>query len=307
MGWAALAQAAMDWTGGYLQARQAKAANDAQKIIDEGNTYASNLINNTNAAAKNLNRSANNSLAAAQAAFGNLTKSLSNSAKLTSAGNALDANSQNMVRLQDGTSRGSFEQGLRAAEQMGALQAQVAAAGTGGATASMLHRTLELSAARQRTTAEINSGYQTYDMLQQRMGLVSSMVQGLDQGQTFAPVDYSVDIAPLTQSPFRAGDFAGSAASQAWMGMLTKNAGNFASQSFGGGSTGGTVYGGSTTLDMNDGWNNFSTHNFSSTPNLGTGNFDFGGTSGSSMWDTGMSSMFSSGTSSSAGASFSFS
>jgi hypothetical protein len=296
-GWAALAQAAMNWTGGYLQARLSNAINAAQKTTDEANTYSANLINNTNADAANEVRTANNGLAAAQAALGNLQRSVGNKNKLTAFGNQLDANSQNLIRIQDAMEHGSLEDSLRASEQLGALHAQAAAQGVGGATASMLHQTLALSAARQKTASEAKVGYQTYDMLQQRMGLVRNMVSSVDEGQSFAPIDYNVNVAPLVQSPIRAGDFAGSAASQAWVATLGNGSTiqSLANAKWGGGDTGNsTALPRSTSLDMNDGWNNYSTRSFgsSSTEGLGSGFYGVGGNSNGFFSTSGSNTSF---------------
>jgi len=86
-----------------------------------------NLINQTNADSANQMRSANNTLAAAQAALGNAQRSISNQNKLEAAGKQLDSNSQNLARIQDAMTSGSLEAGLRASEQLGALHAQAAA------------------------------------------------------------------------------------------------------------------------------------------------------------------------------------
>jgi len=285
MDWPAIAKAAMDFTGSYLQARTQHSIALAQGIIDDANTYSQNLVNNANADASNLVRAGNNTLAAAQASLGNAQRSIGNQNKLNAAGSQLDTQAQNFARLQDQMTRGGLEDSLRASEQLGALHAQQAASGTGGASAAMMHATLALSVARQNTARDNNREYQTYDMQQQRMGLVQNTIGSLDEGQTFAPIDYNVNVAPLVQSPLRMDQFAGSAASQAWVGMLGKDAGSL-TQSIGSWS-GGTDWSkvqanDSNVVNMNDGWNNFSTKNFSSTPNLGSGIYGMGGSSGSS-------------------------
>lgn len=285
----AAAGMAMNWLNGYLKARTQKAISDAQGITDDANTYSQNLINNTNADAANMVRGANNTLAAAQSAFGNLQRSIGNQNKLNAAGRQLDENEQNLARMQDAMTRGSLEDGLRAAEQMGALHAQAAMQGVGGASATMLHQTLALHAARQKTTADNNSGLQTYDMIQQRMGLKRNMVQSLDQGQTFAPIDYSVNVAPLVQSPLRTEQFAGSATSQAWVSALTGGGGGGAESLMQSISSyfPSSASGQSNVLDMNDGWNTFNTRNFSSTPGLGSGLYELKSGSSNNFFSTG--------------------
>jgi hypothetical protein len=265
----------MDWTGSYLQARTQHSISLAQGIMDDANTYSQNLVNNANADASNLVRSGNNTLAAAQASLGNAQRSIGNQNKLNAAGSQLNSQAQNFARLQDQMTRGGLEAGLRASEQLGALHAQQVASGTGGSSAAMMHATMALAAARQKTSTDNNQKYQTYDMQQQRMGLIQNAVGSLDEGQTFAPIDYSVDVAPLVQSPLRMDQFAGSAASQAWVGMLGKNSGSLA-KSIGSWSSSPSSTQTSNVIDYNDGWSNFSTQNFSDTPGLGSGTYDLG-------------------------------
>ncbi|CDK30107.1 putative internal virion protein [Burkholderia phage AMP1] len=218
MGWAAFAGAIAGFANTWLTAYAQKAANDAQGMIDNANTYSQNTINQANADAANAVRAANNGFAASQAALSNLTRSISNQSKLEAGGKAEDALTTNILRLQDQTIHGSLESQLRSAEQLGAVRAAAAAAGVGGSTARMLQKTMELTAARAATITEQNAQYQTYDMLQQRAGLVANKIMSLDEGQTFAPIDYNINVAPLVQSPLRAGQFASSVMSQAWLG-----------------------------------------------------------------------------------------
>ncbi len=289
-GWVAFAQLAMQWTGNYLAARLQNTVNAAEKTTGDANVYAQNLTNQTNADAANKVRAANNALSAAKSAFGNLQRSIGNKDRMEAFGSKLNANAQNLVRLQDAITRGGLENGLRASEQLGALHAQAAAAGVGGTTAAMLHKTLELSAARKKTAADINAGYQTYDMIQQRMGLAGDMVRSLDEGQSFAPINYSVNVAPLVQSPMRVGDFAGSATTQAWINTLGSASAMQAMSNIRLGSESGGSTPKATSLDMNDGWNNFSTRSFGDQriEGLGSGFYGVGGES-NGFYSTGSS------------------
>lgn len=266
------------WLTTYQQARFQDSVNTAGHITDDANTYAANLVNNANADAANSVRTTSNSLSAMMAALGNLQRSIGNQNKLEAAGAQLDTNAENLARIQDSMTRGSLEQGLRASEQLGALHAAAAANGVGGASAAMMHQTLALSAARQKTTQDENAGYQTYDMLMQRRGLVGNMVRSLDQGQTFAPIDYTVNIAPLVQSPLRMQDYAPSPAQQAFMSALGSATGSGMMSDIGSyfAANNRPPVSLTNSLDMNDGWNNFSTKNFSSTPGLGSGTYGLG-------------------------------
>jgi hypothetical protein len=218
MGWAALAGGIAGFMNTWLSAYAQKAADDAQGMIDNANTYSQNTVNRANADAANAVRAANNGFAVAQAALSNLTRSIGNQSKLEAGGKAEDAVTTNIMRLQDQALHGSLETRLRSAEQLGAVRAAAAAAGIGGSTARMLQKTMELTAARAQATTDQNTQYQTYDMLQQRAGLVSNKIMSLDEGQTFAAIDYNTNVAPLVQSPLRPGQFSLSVMSQAWLG-----------------------------------------------------------------------------------------
>lgn len=231
MGWAALAGGIAGFANTWLTAYAQKAADDAQKTIDDANTYSQNTVNQANADAANAVRNANNGFAAAQAALSNLTRSIGNQAKLEAGGKAEDAVTTNILRLQEQATKGSLESQLRSAEQLGAVRAAAAAAGVGGSTARMLQNTMALTAARAQTTTDENTQYQTYDMLQQRAGLVSNKIMSLDEGQTFATIDYNTNVAPLVQSPLRAGQFSNSVMSQAWLGAANGAMGNLNLQS----------------------------------------------------------------------------
>lgn len=226
MGWAALGGAIAGFMNTWGTAYINKAASDAQGMIDNANTASQNLINQTNADAANAMRKANNGFAAAQAALSNLTRSLGNQSKLDAGAAHLDALTTNIVRLQDAATQGSLDQQLRAAEQLGAVRAAAAASGVGGTTARMLQSTMAMTAARAQTQTDQKVAYQTYDMLQQKAGLARNVIMSLDEGQTFAPIDYNTNVAPLVQSPLRASQFDMSVMAQAWLGAANGAMGN---------------------------------------------------------------------------------
>lgn len=225
MGWAALAGLASglfsSWGSGSIN----QAAGQAQSIIDNANTYSQNTINNANADATNQVRKANNGFAAAQASLSNLTRSLRNNSQLDAAASQADSITENIARLTDAATQGSLDTQLRSAEQLGAVRASAAAAGVGGTTASMLQKTMQLTAARAQTQTDQRTSYQTYDMLAQRSGLLRSAVASLDEGQSFAPIDYNTSVAPLVQSPIRASQYSGSVFGSALLGTIASKTG----------------------------------------------------------------------------------
>jgi len=169
---------------------------------------AQRKVDATNAAASNAVRRAGNGFSAAQAGLSNLMRSLTNQGNLREAGESVNALNTNLARLQDQATTGSLNQQIAAAEQLGAVRAQAAASGAGGTSSAMLHQTLQLAQARADTTREQNQQYQTYDMLAQRAGLISNMALAVDSGQSFANIDYGVDLAPYRAMPGNGlGDF----------------------------------------------------------------------------------------------------
>jgi len=202
--WGAIIGTGINLAGSLFGASAQKKAEKAQRIVDEANARVQNMVGQANADASNRVRKGSNAFAVAQASLSNLTQSLGNQGKLREGGEAINALNTNLVRLQDQAVTGSLNQRITAAEQLGAVRAATVASGAGGTSAAMLHQTMQLAQARQATTHDQNMKYQTYDMLAQRAGLVSNMVMSVDQGQTFAPVDYGIDTAPLVQPPFRA-------------------------------------------------------------------------------------------------------
>jgi len=231
MWWMAAIQIGIAAVSAIEKNRAEKKAFKNQKRIDEANTYVQNLLNETNAAAANKVRGANNKVAVAQTRLSNTLRSIGNQAKLEAGGDAIAALNTNLIRLQDRAANGSLNQGIAAAEQLGAVHAQAAAMGVGGTSSAMLHQTMQLAHARAETTQQQQNQYQTYDMLAQRAGIKHNMVMALDQGQDFAPLDYGVDTAPLVQAPFRAPpggwflDFLNNGGAQAIGGMFGGMAG----------------------------------------------------------------------------------
>jgi len=202
--WGAVIGTGFSLLGSLFGSSAQKNAIRAQRIVDEANARAQNIVGQANADGSNRVRKGSNAFATAQASLSNFTRTIGNQSKMREGGEAINALNTNLVRLQDQATKGSLNQRITAAEQLGAVRAATVASGAGGTSSAMLHQTLQLAQARQATTNEQNMQYQTYDMLAQRAGLVSNMVMSVDQGQEFAAVDYGIDTAPLVQPPFRA-------------------------------------------------------------------------------------------------------
>jgi len=199
--WFMLAQAAMQMTQQIDQTIRQNAALSAQGTINDANTYAQNLIGQTNADAANAIRSATNQFQASQAVLSNLQRSLSNQSKLDTFGKQSDAVATNLARTQDAMTRGSLEQQITNAATLGALRADSVARGVGGTSAAMMRSTMQGTIARQQTQQDEKVKQLSFDALQTQMGLKRAAVNSLDFGQTLAPLDYGISTATLVQSP----------------------------------------------------------------------------------------------------------
>ena len=229
----------MAWTGlaASNQARINNAMADAKKTVGTAEIDATNLLNETNAAAANALKGENNTLMAAKAALSNFQRSARNEAVLKTAGSKVNSATTNMLRVQDANARGSLERKIAAAEQQGAITAAIAAAGTGGASARMLHNTLALTTARREVQIQDREAQQSYDMLAQRAGIMPGAITALDEGQTFVPVDHTTQqpqkvISPMWEADYKTSNFyaamqaiggqMGTAMGNMWGGMQTQ-------------------------------------------------------------------------------------
>lgn len=200
-------QMAFNGLGAYNRYGTDAAALYGQKVIGQAQIAADNLLAETNANAENVLRGENNTLLAARTALANLQRSEHNEAILKTAGARYGTANTNLLRVLDANTQGDLERRVQAAEQQGAVTADTAARGVGGASARMLKLTLAASAARRETQVHNSQDQQTYDMLAQRAGIMSGAVSSLDEGQTFAPIDVTKSIAKKTLEPLWQRDY----------------------------------------------------------------------------------------------------
>lgn len=212
----------------FGQQMETNAIDSAQKTVGQANIDAQNTLAAVETAARNKVAGANNVLSAAVASLSNFSRSASNYWKAFNGGQQINANVTNMVRLQDKRAQGSLESTLRTAEQLGALTANAAARGVGGASANMLHSALALTSARGATRTEDQYKELSYDMLLQRSSLASGTVLSLDEGQTFAPMDFTQSVAPQVIAPIWKADFDQSPTSAFVSSTVSKMLGNAA-------------------------------------------------------------------------------
>lgn len=170
--------ALMGLSNGWLQGQQIK----AQNTVNQANTVAANLM-----------RGANNELAAARGSLGRYVQNVNNQRIAESAGSALEAAVVNYRRARDGAVEEDFESQIAAAEQAGAQAAAGAASGLSGGVVDVVNITTALRQMRtlQRRTTALKQF--DYDATRQRADNYRAALEGMDQSDIVADIDYSID------------------------------------------------------------------------------------------------------------------
>lgn len=151
--------------------------------------------------ADTVTREANNISRAAGSSLADFVRSLNNQRVSKAAGEQYNYLGENMMRVMEQSTSGTFSRRIEAAEQAGAIAAQNAWAGIGGATADMIDGTMALRDSIIDAQAEQNQNYMTYDMVRQRAGVVSSGIESLDFTQAFAGIDTKSSIQKHVHKP----------------------------------------------------------------------------------------------------------
>ncbi|KVM61727.1 hypothetical protein WJ58_03985 [Burkholderia ubonensis] len=222
---------------GMMQALMQNAQNDAQYKVDSAKTEAANMLSKDSADNNNMIRSANNEFLAAQASLSATQRSISNQNRAIAVGAQTNAQAVNMARATEAMTRGSVEQQIAAAGQLGAMRADAAARGTGGTSADIMRATMQGTTAR-LTTMQANKGAQmSFDQVMAAAGMRSNLITSQDYGTTVASMNYQKDIAQTFIAPEKSPDI--TPAQGALMGAVGSNAFQMFSNK-GGGSVGGS-------------------------------------------------------------------
>ncbi|BAP34927.1 internal virion protein [Ralstonia phage RSJ5] len=241
-----IVQLAQAHHSGYNNAKLNEIINSAQRIIDDGNTQATNTVNEANAYAGNVVRAANNAVRAAQSSLSNYQRSAKNQAIQEAGAKKVDAMRTNMLRTADATLRGNMEDRIRSSEQLGALMSQAAAAGMGGGSVDALKSVMDVQDGYVRQVKKDNQQYRTYDQVKALAGVAYDTNMAVDLGQSFANIDYAENTYSPVIQPIRMGDFAPSANEAAMWSMSSSNAWGNAAQTIG------SVWGGSGRTTQSD-------------------------------------------------------
>ncbi|MEJ1593531.1 hypothetical protein SMA75_20265 [Escherichia coli] len=228
-----IVQLAQAHHSGYNNAKLNEIITNAQRIIDNGNTQATNTVNEANAYAGNVVRAANNAVRAAQSSLSNYQRSAKNQAILEAGAKKVDAMRTNMLRTADATLRGNMEDRIRSSEQLGALMSQAAASGVGGGSVEALKSVMNVQDSYGNQVKRDNQKYRTYDQVKALAGVQYDTQMAVDLGQSFANIDYAENTYTPVIQPIRMGDFAPSANEAAMWAMSSSNAWGNAAQTIG--------------------------------------------------------------------------
>lgn len=178
--------------GAWMMAATKAAESALSTFTARGAARAQNiLIDAQNQADLALNE-ANNRLTSVNASFQRVVQSLNNQRQLKAAGEAYNASSSNITRMVDDFTRGGITRQLQASEEMGALAAQAAATGTGGATQELIARTAALQVAVTEQAVSRAQGLAAYDARTAKASIMSSALEGMDMSPVMETINYLV-------------------------------------------------------------------------------------------------------------------
>lgn len=153
------------------QARIQAAQQQAQYTISTAQAQAQNLLNQSNASISNALASAGNNLTGAQEQTNLYVQSLNNQRVWKGTADVYNQLQENIGRYSDDYARGSFEQRIQAAENIGRASAELSGAGVGGNTAQLINRTMRLQAGIAEEEARIGNRSTMWQFAKQRQGL----------------------------------------------------------------------------------------------------------------------------------------
>lgn len=162
----------------------------AKGMEDQKFAKAAKTTAKSNARVQNILRKAQNQLAGAEGSLARYMQSRQNQELLKAGGQALDATSTNILRLQESSITGGLSRRIQAAEEAGALYASRAAAGLRGGTSEMLRATQELRVAQIEQAQTRQDEQQDFGLRLQREQQLDAMILGLD----LSPVIDSVNL-----------------------------------------------------------------------------------------------------------------
>lgn len=190
MMWMSIAQTAVGFAKGYVEGSINKAQVAANNRLSHAEAYQTNRI-----------RTAGNAFSAAKGALARYMQSVNNNEALEAGGAALEANLVNARRQDDALAKASFEDQIRAAEQVGSQAAAAAFTGAGGEVADTISVSTRLMRQRAEADAMQARDHRLYDSARRASAIHEQTVRSLDSSLIFDSVDYATNVGQKTSAP----------------------------------------------------------------------------------------------------------
>lgn len=172
-------------------------------ITSEAQVSANNTVNEANAWASNLVRSANNQLSAARGSLSRYNQSVNNKRTLENTGSNLEVAQMNYRRARDSATQDDFESQIAFAEQAGAQAAAGALSGLSGGVVDIVNGTTALRKARLKQRSDTAMAQGDFDAAQRNKQILQAGWDSLDSSEITDNIDYGTNVA-VTQT--RAGN-----------------------------------------------------------------------------------------------------
>jgi len=188
--WGSILSAGLAGIGAYSQASVGKAEAQANTRVSKALAKSSNAV-----------RDGANRFSAARGALQRYLQSASNNQTLAAGGESLEANLVNARRQDDKLAEASFEDQIRAAEQLGSQAAAAAFAGVGGEVADMVSTSTRLMQQRAALDAAESRDFALYDTARRAASIQQQTVRSLDTSILFDSLDYTVNVGREQAAP----------------------------------------------------------------------------------------------------------
>ena len=171
--------------GGFQQREADKAQQrltKAENLVAKANTYASNLV-----------RDSNNELSAAVGSLNRFRQNLNNRQMLRTSGREQEQIQTNLQRALADLNSGKLEQRLDTSFELGSLAATTAAAGVGGGSKEVMNATIRMTEARKLSALSDAGDTMSYDALKMLTNTQADAYAQLDSTVILDRLDFSID------------------------------------------------------------------------------------------------------------------
>lgn len=164
------------------------------RIVNAGNEFRVNLANYY---AQEETRESGNKKEAALSSLANFQRSLGNSVRMEQAGDQYNDQINELAGRLDARNTLNINTSLAAAQQLGGIAAQAAAAGVGGSSIDALDGVTELQRNITQQGTTLNTKQMASSGTRSAVDNLTNGLQAVDFGATFGSYDYNKDVKPV--------------------------------------------------------------------------------------------------------------